>query len=81
MKLKRGVPQGSLLGLVLFTTYIILLGDILRKFGVQSYCHEDDTQRYIPFSQNDDSCLGSVKECNFEIQDWMKTNFLKSNTD
>ena len=76
-KLKCGVPQGSVLGSVLFTTYLIPLGDILRKFGVQFHCYADDTQLYIPFSQNDNSCLGSVEECISEIQIWMKVYFLK----
>ena len=80
-KLKCGVPQGSVLGPVLFTTYLIPLGDILRKFGVQFHCYADDTQLYIPFSQNDNSCLGSVEECISEIQFWMKANFIKLNAE
>ena len=60
-KLKCGVPQGSVLGPVLFTTYLLPLGDILRKFGVQFHCCADDIQLYIPFNQNDNSCLGSIE--------------------
>ena len=54
---------------------------ILRKFGVQFHCYADDTQLYIPFSQNDNSCLGSIEECVSEIQIWMKANFLKLNAE
>ena len=80
-KLKCGVPQGSVFGPVLLTTYLFPIGDILRKFGVQFHCYADDTQLYIPFSQNDNSCLGSIEECISEIQIWMKDNFLKLNAE
>ena len=72
---------GPVLGPVLFTIYLLPLGDILRKFGVQFHCYADDTQLYIPFSQNDNSCIGSIKECVSEIQIWMKANFLKLNAE
>ena len=80
-KMKCGVPQGSVLGPVLFTTHLRPVGDILRKFGVQFHCYADDTLLYIPFSQNDNSCLGSIEECISEIQIWMKANFLKLNAE
>ena len=80
-KSKCRVPQGSVMGPVLCATYLLPLGDILRKFGVQFHCYADDTQLYIEFSQNDNSCLGSIKEFIFEIQNWMKANFLKLNAE
>ena len=80
-KLKCGVSQGSVLGPVLLTTYLLPLCHILRKFGVQFHCYADDTQLFIPFSQNDNSCLGSIEECASEIQIWMKANFLKFNAE
>ena len=77
-KLKCGVLQGSVLGPVRFTTYLLPLGDSLRKFGVQFHCYADDTQLYIPFSQNDHSCLGSIEECVSEIQIGWRPTFSNS---
>ena len=48
---------------------------------MQLYSYADDTQLYIPFSQNDNPCLGSIEECISEIQIWMKANFLKLNAE
>ena len=80
-KLKCGVPHGSVLGQVLSTTYLLPLGDISRQFGVQFDCYADDTQLYIPFSQNYNSCYDPLEECISESQNWMKANFVKLNAE
>ncbi len=78
-----GVPQGSIMGPLIFTTYILLLGNVLRKYGVSFHIYADDTQIYISFDLkiqgNCSDALKTLELCIFEIQSWMSANMLKMN--
>ena len=76
-----GVPQGSILGPILFIMYTREIQDIAGIYGLHVHMYADDTQLYISFDPaNEDTIFEKIQECLQHIKWWMKVNYLKLNT-
>ena len=83
-QLIMGVPQGSVLGPVLFSIYYQPVTAIVRKHGCSYHVYAEDMQIYFCFKPTSPASLleaiGRMKTCIVEIQEWMTCNKLRLNS-
>ena len=72
-RLLYGVPQGSILGPVLFILYISELSNIAQQCGMQIHTYADDTNIYIGFAPTSEysQTVSTIQRCLRETKTFM----------
>ena len=77
-----GVPQGSVVGPLLFALYTAPLEDVIFSLDVHAAVYADDTQLYIDFNpgERENDAVRKLQKCMDDVHSWSASNKLCLNS-
>ncbi len=76
-----GVPQGSILGPLLFNLCMLPLAGVINQYNISFHQYADDTQLYFSLAPDAHNSVSTLLDCIESIKLWMSQNFLQLNKD